>query len=236
MRFLVLIISSLLTSSYFGQESRLISHQGVVYQTFTTPSSKVHLHWKNAAEKKYKTFSALRANLSQQGHNPLMITNAGIYEKGEKPCGLHIENGKTLLPLNLKNQAGNFYLKPNGVFLIQGKKAQILESSYYAKENLTPELAVQSGPLLIQHGKIHPKFNQNSKSKLLRSGVGVNKDGDVVFAITAKGEKVNLHGFACLFLHLDCENALFLDGVISQMEIDTPTKVPVDYAALFAIY
>ena len=165
-----------------------------------------------------------------------MITNAGIYEKRNSPCGLHIENGKKLLPLNLKNAPGNFYLKPNGVFLIQDGKAQIMESHNYAKANLKPELAIQSGPLLLQNGKIHPKFNKDSKSKLLRSGLGINKNNEVVFTITSKGEQVNLYAFASLFKALGCTDALFLDGVISQMETDEPVTHKTDFAAMFAIY
>ncbi len=74
-------------------------------------------------------------------------------------------------------------------------------------------------PLLLENGKVHPAFNQGSKSRLLRNGVGVAEDGTVVFAISdAKGEMYpNLFGFADLFRSLGCKNALFLDGDISQM-------------------
>ncbi len=45
----------------------------------------------------------------------------------------------------------------------------------------------------------------------------MDADGLVVFAITAKGQRVNLWDFAGLFLELGCQDALFLDGDISQM-------------------
>ncbi len=44
--------------------------------------------------------------------------------------------------------------------------------------------ATQSGPLLVHGGDIHPDFNANSTNKKIRSGVGVTKDGLVIFAIS----------------------------------------------------
>jgi uncharacterized protein YigE (DUF2233 family) len=49
--------------------------------------------------------------------------------------------------------------------------------------------------------------------------VGVAKNGEVVFAMTDldSPEFPNLHEFAMLFRNLGCEDALFLDGDLSQM-------------------
>ena len=114
---------------------------------------------------------------------------------------------------------GNFFLKPNGVFLISEKGARVMEAGKYPPKGEKILYAVQSGPMLLEDGKTHPAFNAGSKSRLLRNGVGVAKDGTVIFAISdGKSDKwPNLHGFADLFRSLGCENALFLDGDISQM-------------------
>lgn len=234
MRFLIFTLLVALCS--YAQQIATIEHEGATYRTFTASPGEVHLHWKNAQGGKLKTFTALSTYLTSQSISPIMFTNAGLYEDTETPCGLHIEAGSEFTPLNLRDAPGNFYLKPNGVFFISEQKAQILESSAYSKAQLSPRLAVQSGPLLLDKGKIHPKFNKGSSSKLLRSGIGINQEGHVVFAITDTGEAVNFHQFASLFLHLGCQDALFLDGNISQMTTNAAKAHNKNYAAMFAIY
>lgn len=80
-------------------------------------------------------------------------------------------------------------------------------------------LPPRSGPLLLRHGKIHPAFNAGSTSRLHRNGVGVSANGGVIFAMTDWNSTKfpNLHEFARLFQTLGCDDALFLDGDISQM-------------------
>ena len=86
-------------------------------------------------------------------------------------------------------------MKPNGVFLINEKhEAHVIESSTYTVL-LSPAIwATQSGPLLVQGGDIHPDFIADSKNLQIRSGVGVRKDGTIVFAISAS--PVNFYDFA----------------------------------------
>ena len=48
-------------------------------------------------------------------------TNAGIYDRQNRPLGLYVEDGKTLVPLNMAHGntvSGNFSLLPSGVFAI----------------------------------------------------------------------------------------------------------------------
>ena len=66
--------------------------------------------------------------------------------------------------------------------------------------------------------------------------VGVNTQGRVVFAITEPGQLVNLWDFAGLFLKLGCQNALFLDGDISQMAVNPPKPLECNqYGAMFVV-
>ena len=78
------------------------------------------------------------------------------------------------------------------------------------------ELATQSGPLLVEAGRIHPVFKPGSTSLLFRNGVGVVEPHTVCFAISE--EPVNFYEFATLFRDvLHCPDALFLDGTISSL-------------------
>jgi uncharacterized protein YigE (DUF2233 family) len=100
-------------------------------------------------------------------------------------------------PLNLNDGQGNFYMKPNGVFLIN-EKHEARSSNRATTRALTPAVwATQSGPLLVHGGDIHPDFNAGSKNLKIRSGVGVRKDGMIVFALSRK--PVNFYDFASLF-------------------------------------
>jgi uncharacterized protein YigE (DUF2233 family) len=56
--------------------------------------------------------------------------------------------------------------------------------------------------MLVMNGRLHPRFLRYSASRKRRSGVGVVSDDEVSF-----------EEFGRLFRdHLECRNALFLDG------------------------
>jgi uncharacterized protein YigE (DUF2233 family) len=143
--------------------------------------------------------------------------NAGMYQVDFSPVGLFVADGTSVAPLNTKDASGNFYLKPNGVFLVTtAGVAKVVETSTYTAMGGDVRLATQSGPLLVSRNRIHPKFNRDSASKLIRNGVGVTPTGEVVFVISEG--PVNLWGFAALFRTvLDCPNALYLDGNVSSL-------------------
>ena len=142
-----------------------------------------------------------------------------MFQPDFSPVGLLVLDGNQVSPLNTDDGQGNFFMKPNGVFLINQKhEARIVNSADYVDE-LTPALwATQSGPMLVLRGDINPDFNADSKSLYLRSGVGVRKDGLVEFAISQA--PVNFYNFASLFRdRLKSANALYLDGAISQFHV-----------------
>ncbi len=174
-------------------------------QVFLKSMSNVYLH----------DFGGLQTYVESRGEKLLWAANAGMFQPDSAPCGLLVEDGTEIAPLNLNDGPGNFYMKPNGVFLINQKhEALVVASDEYATL-LTPALwATQSGPLLVHGGDIHPDFNAESKSLKTRSGVGVRKDGTAVFALSR--QPVNFYTFAALFRDkLQCPNALYLDGDIS---------------------
>jgi len=101
------------------------------------------------------------------------LVNAGIFEPGGIPSGLHVQNGKQLLPLNLQLGRGNFFLKPNGVFAINTEgKARVTSSVEHSTATARPHsdrLALQSSPLLLRNGQPHHAFRAASNSKLHRT-------------------------------------------------------------------
>lgn len=193
---------------------------GVRYFVWKAKPEAVRIVWQGEDGKPLRVFPATKAFLEKRGEKPLMLMNGGIFEPGGIPSGLMVQDGKELLPVNRKDGEGNFFLKPNGIFLISDKGARVMETGKWPPQGEKVFYAVQSGPLLLENGKVHPAFNKGSDSRLLRNGVGVAEDGTVVFAISdAKWERrPNFYGFADLFLSLGCKDALFLDGVISQMK------------------
>ncbi len=171
----------------------------------------------------YKKNGIKKVSELLDSHKDLVFaTNGGIFEPDYSTSGLLIQNGELLDSLNLKKGKGNFYLKPNAVFILTDDGLpRLLESSGFEYEGLDNiRIGLQSGPVLLLNNKIHPAFNEQSKNKRLRSGIGINGKGNLVFAIS-KG-KVNFYSFAKLFQkELDCKNALYLDGGISEMYCKT---------------
>ena len=146
----------------------------------------------------------------------VFATNAGMYSPANNPVGLLVEDGIEHFPIDLNNGRGNFYLKPNGVFVVTDREALILESSKYSRLEQEVQMATQSGPLLLQNGKVHPAFREGSKNKFIRSGVGIINQSEIVFAIS--NAPINFYDFARFFKEeFGCQDALYLDGAISQM-------------------
>ena len=213
-----------------------VEFEGVNFRVVRVAPARVQMRWKGENGEPMRAFGVVQDRLAKEGHEAAFLMNGGIFEPGGIPTGLYIEEGKELRPLNLEQKEGNFYLLPNGVFLIRKMPEGITASLWPTKVYVNwlklkpgrepPVFAVQSGPLLLQRGLIHLKFARNSKSKLVRNGVGVDGKGRVVFAATAKGQVTNLYGFARLFRDsLDCQNALFLDGDLSQMAVNPESRV-----------
>ncbi len=203
--------------------SYLLNFKGVKYQIFI-PNNKnleVAFHHKDKKGKKYNSIKRLKDDLQSQSKEVLFITNGGMYTPESDPEGLFVENYKTLFSLDTGSSEIflNFYLHPNGVYYIDKfGKPQICATKKYVemmKDTLfQPKFATQSGPMLRIDSKMHPKFNETSVSKKLRSGIGVY-EGLSVFAIT-RGVS-NFYDFSSFYdIVFSCENALFLDGVISQ--------------------
>ncbi len=164
----------------------------------------------------FKRFAPLVDSLAKQGLALTFAMNAGMYEPDYTPVGLAVTGGKELHPLNVKPGDGNFYLKPNGVFIVTEAGARIVETSEYPRLRERVLLATQSGPLLVRSGRMHPAFREGSTNRLFRNGVGVPSRDVALFAISEA--PVNFHEFATMFRDvLRCPDALFLDGTVSSL-------------------
>lgn len=183
-----------------------------------------------------KRFDRLAAMLKSRDQKLVFAMNAGMYHADFSPVGLFVADGRELFPINTNNGSGNFFLKPNGVFVITETGARVVETSEYSQIKERVTLATQSGPLLVHSGKIHPVFNANSESRLIRNGVGIPSPDAVVFVITE--EPVNFHEFAIFFRDtLHCPDALFLDGTVSSLYSTKLTRsdAKVDLGTFIAI-
>jgi uncharacterized protein YigE (DUF2233 family) len=177
---------------------------------------RLQLFLRDSSAKPFKHFDALAGWLRNHGQRLNFAMNAGMYQRDLSPVGLFVAEGEEVSSLNTADGYGNFFLKPNGVFFLSASGANIVESSEYPKIGGQVVLATQSGPLLVNKGKIHNKFKVNSTSRVIRNGVGIISQTTVVFAIS--DEPVNFFEFATLFQdNLHCTDALYLDGSISSL-------------------
>lgn len=175
----------------------------------------ISLNWQDAGGRRIGSIGRLATEMKAQGRILAFATNAGIFEKNYTPLGLYIENGRTLRALNKGAGAGNFYLTPNAVFYVDDKGGHVVRTEAF-KAGPAIAMATQSGPMLVEHNIINSRFSAASKNRLVRSGVGINADGKIVFAISSGA--VTFYEFATEFRdQLHCTDAMFLDGVISRM-------------------
>jgi uncharacterized protein YigE (DUF2233 family) len=213
--FLLLVSSA---EAAIAAEAFTARHAGIgfdVYRLDRGQEQELRFFWKRQDGKPYGSIHKLREVLDAAGKSLIFAVNGGIYSEQFTPLGLYIEDGKRHYRLTEDDGGGNFFLKPNGVFYITADGARVVQTQDYRPDSAVRN-AVQSGPMLVIGGVLHPRFIPGYHSRHIRHGVGVDREGRVVFAIS--NELVNFHDFGTLFRDaLDCPNALYLDGSISEM-------------------
>jgi uncharacterized protein YigE (DUF2233 family) len=235
-------------SQGFEVQSLPIGNTQAVVVTVDIKRDHLQLFLKDTSGNPYQSFAAINQQLAiprqrtvqqssqqkplQQSSRQQVVSqqlvfamNAGMFHPDYLPVGLHVEQGHELFPLNTKTGTGNFFMQPNGVFLLnqQGKhshkhqRVQILSTTDFQKNK--PEhivLATQSGPLLVYQGQINPQFSLNSQSRFIRNAVGIKQQDKAVFVIT--NQSVSFYELANFFKStLKIDNALYLDGTISSL-------------------
>lgn len=190
--------------------------ESYVVCAFDIQRDDIRLFWRDDAGKPYANFTALAEGLKARGRTLRFAMNAGMFGEDLSPVGLYVEEGKRHHRADTRDGASNFHLKPNGVFWISDRNAGVVETSRYLANAPTARFAMQSGPMLVIDGRIHPKILPTGESEKVRNGVCVRDGTNVVFAISDAA--VTFHAFARLFKDgLGCANALFLDGSVSSL-------------------
>ena len=160
-------------------------------------------------------FDRVREALQQRHRKLVFAMNAGMYHEDRSPVGLYVENGQQLKKLSTADGPGNFSMKPNGVFFVDGSQGRRAGDEGIRPPQLKPQFATQSGPMLVINGRLHPRFLADATSKNRRNGVGV-AGKKVIFALAET--PVTFHQFARVFRDvLKTPNALYLDGSISRL-------------------
>ncbi len=173
--------------------------------------ASIRLFLRDGSGALYGGFSGLADSLAREGETLAFAMNAGMYAPDFSPVGLYVEAGETRHGANTAAGAGNFHMKPNGVFWIDGARAGVTETQRFLRARAHPAYATQSGPMLLLGGRINPHIHESGTSEKFRNGVCVQGGHVARFAIS--NAPVTFHQFATLFRdRLGCADALFLDG------------------------
>jgi uncharacterized protein YigE (DUF2233 family) len=203
-----------ISQTFFAQVEENFNYQGFSFTSFRMPLTQDEIGKlniiSNAGNQDVTDFID---EYSTNFTTNFFSCNAGIENTKHEPLGLFITQGQEVQAINLSDGNGNFFLKPNGIVYANDSTIDIVDSRDFQQ---SPDIkwAIQSGPLLLNSGNIHPEFNPNSTNLNQRIGVGVsnaNGNNDVIFVIS--NEKVNFHTFASMFKEqLNCNYALCLES------------------------
>lgn len=187
------------------------------------------LYWRDEQRQPLRSLGRLRSWVAGRGDTLQFAMNGGMFRPSNTPLGLYIENRQLIMPLDTLEGAGNFYLKPNGVFYTTlDNQAGVCSSTDFQRQRLqrTVRYATQSGPMLVLDGRLHPTFRAGSTNRQIRNGVGVLPDGRVLFVLSKV--PVNFYDFAQFFQQQGCRNALYLDGFVSRAYLPAQGWVQTD--------
>lgn len=196
---------------------RSLSFEGDGFTICRDPEANLELHVAGSDGRPYRSFAALDHVLRDRAGKVRFAMNAGMFNEEGRPIGLAIADAIELKSLNRrKDGGGNFHLQPNGVFLVRkdGRAEVVTTDEYRPAPDI--QLATQSGPMLVIDGSMNPRFDADGRSRYVRNGVGVTRDGVPIFAIS--DTPVSFGKFARLFQReLGCTDALYLDGSVSSL-------------------
>ena len=216
MRFFSLLPLLLLSLPAFASGKCSLTDPSLTLQSYRVDAQRerIVMYWQKEDGKAWGSLRSLLADIDRNGQVQ-MAMNGGIYDKAYAPLGLYIEKGRQLIPLNRASGGGNFFIRPGGVFYLRGQNAGIVSINKF-RASPAIRYAVQSGPMLIENGKINWRLKPSASSRKLRNGVGITGDGKVVFMLSAR--ETNFYDFACYAqAKLNVRQMLYLDGTISKM-------------------
>lgn len=163
-------------------------------------------------------YRSLTAFADSEAKGVIFAMNGGMYDAEGQPIGYYVEDGRRLAVLNQNPGPGNFHLLPNGVFFgeASGRWGVLDTESFAGEVQDRPAFATQSGPMLVVGGELHPDIDPDGTSHKLRNAVGVDANGRAHFLISEA--PVSFGRLARFYRDvLNVDNALFLDGSVSQI-------------------
>lgn len=181
---------------------------------------RLAMHWKSDTGAVYGSLRSLSDSLRERGKTLVCGSNGGIFDEAQKPLGLYIEHGMLMRRVNRRRSGhGNFYLQPNGVFVLYSDRGEIVTTEeYVAKpddEKRSILFANQSGPILLRDGVVNPLFTPGSANLTTRNAVCMRAPQTVV--LVAALDPISFHGFAVALKNsFQCRSALYLDGSVSN--------------------
>ncbi len=202
-----------------GDHCRSLDHKSSPYTvcTFNAERDDIRLFLADSEGRPYLQFGAVADSVRTEGKTLIFAMNGGMYHDDRRPVGFYRDGNGDVATVNTNDGPGNFHMKPNGVFWLDGNRAGVTESQTYLDEGLDPDFATQSGPMVVIDGEVHPSLNPDGTSRRRRNGVGVAANGETVFFVISD-VPVTFHDFATLFSEkLRAPNALFLDGQVSRI-------------------
>ena len=244
--FNVMLIATLLQSNTVLGQSETYSFENLVYDGVTydafmvkiTPENLAKFHvWRNSNQVSHT--EVIKQN-NWKGSSSFAV-NLSISDMNCNPLGLFIENSIERQALNLKNGKGNFFLKPNGVLLITDEEALIGESSQvnnFDRKTTPIKFAIQSGPLLLDGGKLNSKIKDGSQSRYRRCGVGITiKSGNAYLVFCLTTNPVNFYELAMLFSKkYACEAALCLESSGCALKLPYLDNAGAEYSGIICNY
>lgn len=187
-----------------------------------TARQDLRLFWQDGAGQPWRRLGRLAGGLGVQGRRLVFGMNAGMYHADLRPVGLLVLDGRELSPLNLGAGEGNFFLKPNGVFLVSAAGPRVVDTADYPQVAEGVRWATQSGPMLVKDAAVNPQLRPGSASRHLRNGV--RAQGAVALFVISE-RPVSLYEFATYFRdELHCRDALYLDGAVSSLYTAQPGR------------
>lgn len=215
---------TILSFKYFKYETQ---QNQILSTIIDLKSTDLRLFLKDKSGINYKNIGNLKKKLDSLNIELVFAMNAGMFNSDLSPKGLYIEENQIVSKIDtIVYDYGNFYLQPNGVFFITNDKHGFICNTRDFILNSNIKYATQSGPMLLINSKINSNFNKNSTNLNIRNGVGILKDGRIVFAIS--NCKINFFDFASYFKQIGCLNALYLDGFISKIYLPKKNIIQLD--------
>lgn len=196
---------------------RSLLFEGQRFTICRDPAARIELHVADKRDRPLRSFVALEQVLGDRAGRVRFAVNGGMFDRDGRPIGLAVAEGREVRTLNRrKDGGGNFHLQPNGVFLVRedGRAEVVTTDAFVPSPSI--RMATQSGPMLVIDGAVNPRFSADGSSRYVRNGVGIDREGVPVFAIS--DTPVSFGRFARLFAGpLGCRNALYLDGLVSSL-------------------